>query len=41
MIRAKRAGLAKAIRPLIDALEQQGFYMGAALRREALRLAEE
>lgn len=41
LIRAKRAGLIKAIRPQVDALEEQGFYIGAALRREALRLAEE
>ena len=41
LIRAKQAGLIGPIRPLIGALEEQGFHMGEALKEEALRLAGE
>lgn len=41
LLRAKRAGLVSAIRPLLNALQSQGFHMSDGLYREALRLADE
>jgi hypothetical protein len=41
LLRAKRSGLIRAIRPLLSALEGEGFRMGDDLHREALRLAGE
>lgn len=41
LLKAKEAGLVASIRPLLDALEAHHFRIGALLRAEALRLAEE
>jgi predicted nucleic acid-binding protein len=41
LLRAKRAELISAIRPLLDALQMEGFRMGGDLYREALQLAGE
>ncbi|HYG65936.1 MAG TPA: DUF3368 domain-containing protein [Thermoanaerobaculia bacterium] len=39
LVRAKRAGFISAVNPLIGELEGAGFRLGAALKREVLRLA--
>lgn len=41
ILRAKRAGLVPACRPLLDSLTREGFFLADALYLEALRLAEE
>ena len=41
LLLAKQAGIRPAVRPLLDDLERNGFYLAAALREEALRLAGE
>ena len=41
LLRAKRHGLIPAILPLIQDLEENGFYLSQALRTEALALAGE
>ncbi len=41
LLRAKKADLIPAVRPLLDALHAEGFRLGRDLYREALRLAEE
>ncbi len=41
LLKAKQAGIIAAVRPLIEKLEAHGFYLGAALKAEALRLAGE
>ncbi|HLL73696.1 MAG TPA: DUF3368 domain-containing protein [Pyrinomonadaceae bacterium] len=41
LLKAKRGGVIPAIRPVIEALELNGFYLSDALREEALRLAGE
>ena len=41
LLRAKRAGLVSEVAPLLDALQSEGFRLGADLRCEALRLAAE
>lgn len=41
LVRAKQQGLIPALRPVLEALERAGFYIGAELKREALRLADE
>ena len=41
LLRAKRGGVIPAVRPVIEELELNGFYLSDALREEALRLAGE
>ncbi len=41
LLKAKRAGLISAVRPLLDAVQQERFRMGPALYDEVLNLAEE
>lgn len=41
LLKAKERGLLATVRPEIDALERNGFYLGPELKREALRLAGE
>lgn len=41
LLKAKQNGLVPAIKPLLDALDEQHFRIGFALREEALRLAGE
>jgi predicted nucleic acid-binding protein len=41
LLKAKRAGIILALKPLLDDLELNGFYLGDALKGEALRLAGE
>lgn len=41
LLRAKKADLISAVRPLLDALHSEGFRMGSDLYRESLRLAGE
>ena len=41
LIRAKRQGSVPAVRPLLDALVDAGFYASGALYRRALALADE
>jgi predicted nucleic acid-binding protein len=41
LVRAKRGGILLSLRPLLDALEAQGFYLSSQLKEEALRLAGE
>ncbi len=41
LIRAKRNGIITKIRPILNELDQAGFYLDNTLREEALRLAEE
>jgi predicted nucleic acid-binding protein len=40
-LRAKQIGAIMAVGPLIEKLESHGFYLGAALKSETLRLAGE
>ncbi len=41
LVRAKRQGHIAAVKPFIEQLEMQNFYISKALREEALRLANE
>jgi uncharacterized protein len=41
VVKAKRAGIISAVKPLIEKMEELGFYLIAALKAEALRLAGE
>ena len=41
LLRAKRAGLIVAVRPFLEALQSEGFRIGADVVREALQLANE
>jgi predicted nucleic acid-binding protein len=41
LIRAKRSGIIPTLKPLLDDLELNGFYLSSALKKEALRLAGE
>ncbi len=41
LLRAKRAGIVPAVRPLVDAAAAQGFYMSPELYRDVLELADE
>ena len=41
LLRAKRSELISNARPLLDALQMEGFRMGDDLYREALQLANE
>jgi predicted nucleic acid-binding protein len=41
VIRAKHAGHISAVQPLLDALQESGFWMSEALYRHALRRADE
>ena len=41
LLKAKQAGAIAAVRPLIEKLEAHHFYLAAALKAEALRLAGE
>ena len=41
LLRAKERGLINSVKPLIDALSSQGFFVAAGLAREVLRRAGE
>jgi len=41
LVIAKKRGLVRAVRPLVENLELHGFYMTEALKQEVLRLADE
>lgn len=41
LFRAKRDGIIPAVRPLLENLELNGFYLSSELKEEALRLANE
>ena len=41
LLRAKREGLIKSLKPLVETLRASGFYLADALVEEALRLAGE
>lgn len=41
LLRAKRAGIVPAVRPLVDAAAAQGFHMSPDLYRDVLELADE
>jgi predicted nucleic acid-binding protein len=41
LVRAKHAGIIPALKPLLDSLELNNFYISEALKAEALRLAGE
>lgn len=41
LLKAKRANLISAVRPLLDAVQIEGFYLRSDLYQEALRLASE
>ena len=41
LLKAKHAGIIHALKPILDDLELNGFYLGDALKEEALRLAGE
>lgn len=41
LIRAKEAGIVKAVKPLIEELEANHFYIGESLKGEALKIAGE
>ena len=41
LVEAKRGGIIPALKPLLEDLEASGFYLGSALKEEALRLADE
>ena len=41
LILAKQRGILSTIRPVLQNLDDTGFYISAALKDEALRLAEE
>lgn len=41
LVRAKQSGVVSAIKPILDDLELNGFFIGRALREEALKLVGE
>lgn len=41
LVRAKQKGVVSAIKPLLEALESNGFYLSEALKVEALHLVGE
>ena len=41
LILAKQRGILPTIKPMLQNLDDTGFYVSAALKEEALRLAEE
>ncbi|MYC69337.1 MAG: DUF3368 domain-containing protein [Gemmatimonadetes bacterium] len=41
LILAKQRGILPTIKPVLQILDDTGFYVSAALKEEALRLAEE
>jgi len=41
LLRAKRAGLVSAVRPMLDEIQKHGFHLHTKLYEEALRLAGE
>lgn len=41
LVKAKRGGIISALKPLLEDLEANGFYLGSALKEEVLRLAGE
>lgn len=41
LVKAKHEGIIPALKPLLNELEHSGFYLNAALKDEALRLAGE
>jgi predicted nucleic acid-binding protein len=41
LVMAKKRGLILTVRPLVEDLEQYGFYLTEALKQEVLRLADE
>ncbi len=41
LVRAKRQGIIKAVKPLLEAVQQKGFYLSPDLTAEILRLAGE
>jgi uncharacterized protein len=41
LVKAKRGGIIPALRPVLDEMEANGFYLSRALREEALRLVGE
>ena len=41
LVRAKRSGIITSLKPLLSELEAHEFYIGEALKEEALRLVDE
>lgn len=41
LVRAKQNGVVSAIKPILDDLEQNNFFISRALREEALKLVDE
>ncbi|QTA84971.1 DUF3368 domain-containing protein [Desulfonema magnum] len=41
LLQAKNSGIIKAVKPLIEELERNSFYIGEPLKREALKIAKE
>lgn len=41
LIRAKRSGIIKTLKPLLEDLERNNFFLSTKLKEEALRLVEE
>lgn len=41
LIKAKQRGMISALEPLLDELEQNGFYLTEALKKEALKFVNE
>ena len=41
LVKAKRSGIVIALKPLLDDLEANGFYLSSALKEEGLRLVGE
>lgn len=41
LVRAKNSGVVSAIKPILDILEQNGFFISRALREEALKIVGE
>ncbi len=41
LIRAKQHGILSTIRPVLQSLDDTGFYISTALKEEALRMTEE
>jgi predicted nucleic acid-binding protein len=41
LVRAKGRGLLLAVRPVVDAMQQQGRHMSATLRAQVLQLVDE
>ncbi len=41
LVKARKANLITSVRPLLDALQKQGFHLSVELHAEALRLASE